>query len=67
MKLLIAIPALNEEASIASVVQRALDARPEILMRTAVMAVDITVIAAGRDDPGPDRCQVASRAPSGGP
>ena len=31
MTLLIAIPALNEEASIASVIQRTLDARPEIL------------------------------------
>jgi glycosyltransferase involved in cell wall biosynthesis len=50
MKLLVAIPALNEEASIASVVQMTLDARAEILARTAVTAVDVTVISDGSTD-----------------
>lgn len=50
MKLLIAIPALDEEASIASVVQRTLDARADILARTAVTAVDVTVVSDGSTD-----------------
>jgi glycosyltransferase involved in cell wall biosynthesis len=50
MKLLIAIPALDEEASIASVVERTLEARTEILARTAVTAVEITVISDGSTD-----------------
>lgn len=50
MKLLIAIPALNEEASIASVVQRCLDARPEITASTRVTAVDVTVVSDGSTD-----------------
>ena len=50
MKLLIAIPALNEEASIAAVIQRTLDAKREILARTRVLAVDVTVISDGSTD-----------------
>ena len=50
MKLLIAIPALNEEASIATVIQRTLDTRADILARTAVTAVDITVVSDGSTD-----------------
>lgn len=50
MKLLIAIPALNEEASIADVVQRCLDARATILSSTPITAVDITVVSDGSTD-----------------
>lgn len=50
MKLLIAIPALNEEESIAAVIQRTLDVRAEILARTAVTAVDVTVVSDGSTD-----------------
>src|SRR6266571_7484323 len=50
MKLLIAIPALNEEESIASVIQRALEARAHIIHHSAVTAVDITVVSDGSTD-----------------
>jgi glycosyltransferase involved in cell wall biosynthesis len=50
MKLLIAIPALNEEASIASVIERTLEARAAIVGRTAVTAVEVTVISDGSTD-----------------
>lgn len=58
MKLLIAIPALNEEASIAPVIQRTLDARTEILARTAVTAVEVTVIDDGSSDRTAERARV---------
>ena len=58
MKLLIAIPALNEEASIASVIQRTLDAKAEILVRTPVIMVDITVISDGSTDRTAERARV---------
>ena len=61
MKLLIAIPALNEDASIASVIQRTLDAKPEILARTAVMAVDITVVSDGSTDRTVERARAFER------
>ena len=50
MKLLVAIPALNEEDSIADVIQRMLDARAEIVARTAVTFVHVTVVSDGSTD-----------------
>jgi glycosyltransferase involved in cell wall biosynthesis len=50
MKLIIAIPALNEEASIASVVERCLAARAAITAATLVTAVEITVVSDGSTD-----------------
>ena len=50
MRLLVAIPALNEEDSIAGVISRMLDARQEIVGRTAVTAVEITVVSDGSTD-----------------
>jgi len=50
MKLLVAIPARNEEDSIASVIQRTRDACAVIVARTAVTAVDITVVSDGSTD-----------------
>src|ERR1051326_8897507 len=50
MKLLIAIPALNEEQSIRSTIQRCLEARPAILRNSPVTDVDITVVSDGSTD-----------------
>jgi glycosyltransferase involved in cell wall biosynthesis len=50
MKLLIAIPALNEEESIASIVERCLEARPAIVGHGGVTAVDVTVVSDGSTD-----------------
>jgi glycosyltransferase involved in cell wall biosynthesis len=50
MKLLIAIPALNEEDSIANIIQRTLDARQHILAHTPVTEVEVTVISDGSTD-----------------
>ncbi len=50
MKLLIAIPALNEEDSITNIIQRTLDARAHILAQTPVTDVEITVISDGSAD-----------------
>jgi glycosyltransferase involved in cell wall biosynthesis len=50
MKLLIAIPALNEEDSIASTVERCLVARERILRESPVTAVDVTVVSDGSTD-----------------
>jgi len=50
MKLLIAIPALNEEASIQKVIERCLEARREIIETSPVTAVDITVVSDGSTD-----------------
>ena len=50
MKLLIVIPALNEEASIASVIERCLDAAPAIMSATAITGVDVTVVSDGSTD-----------------
>jgi glycosyltransferase involved in cell wall biosynthesis len=50
MRLLIAIPALNEEQSIHSTVQRCLDARQSILDNSPVTDVDITVVSDGSTD-----------------
>lgn len=50
MKLLIAIPALNEEQSIESIIDRCLAARPKIIDATPVTDVEITVISDGSTD-----------------
>jgi glycosyltransferase involved in cell wall biosynthesis len=50
MKLLIAIPAFNEEQSIHSTIQRCLDARRSILENSPVTAVEITVVSDGSTD-----------------
>jgi glycosyltransferase involved in cell wall biosynthesis len=50
LKLLIAIPALNEEASIASIIERSLAAREEILRETPVTHVELTVVSDGSTD-----------------
>jgi glycosyltransferase involved in cell wall biosynthesis len=50
MKLLIAIPALNEEVSIESIIQRSIQARDFIRRNSPVTEVDITVISDGSTD-----------------
>ena len=50
MKLLIAIPALNEEASIEQIIQRSLAAESTIIENANLDAVDITVISDGSTD-----------------
>lgn len=50
MKLLIAIPAYNEEASIEDVIARSLAARGGIVARSPVTHVEITVISDGSTD-----------------
>jgi glycosyltransferase involved in cell wall biosynthesis len=50
MKLLIVIPALNEEGSISTVIERTLLARAEIVARTAVTDVLVTVVSDGSTD-----------------
>src|SRR5262245_12934633 len=50
MKLLIAIPALNEEQSIQSIIERCLVAREEIITKSPVTEVDITVVSDGSTD-----------------
>jgi len=50
MKLLIAIPALNEEASIQSIIERTLAARAQIIARSPVTEVAITVVSDGSTD-----------------
>lgn len=50
MKLLIAIPALNEEDSIQSIITRALHARTHIISSSPVTHVDITVVSDGSTD-----------------
>jgi len=57
MKLLIAIPALNEEQSIHSTIQRCLDARQSILENSPVTDVDITVVSDGSTDGTVDRAR----------
>ena len=49
-KLLIAIPALNEEGSIESITRRCLDARAEIVADSPVDYVEITVVSDGSTD-----------------
>ncbi len=50
MKLLIAIPALNEEDAIESIIQRSLAAKEKIIAGSPVTAVDITVVSDGSTD-----------------
>jgi glycosyltransferase involved in cell wall biosynthesis len=50
MKLLIAIPALNEEDSIQRIIERCLQARKEIIETSPVTEVDITVVSDGSTD-----------------
>jgi len=50
MKLLIAIPALNEEASIEAIIERSLAARDEIIACSPITSVDITVVSDGSTD-----------------
>ncbi len=50
MKLLIAIPALNEEASIQSIIRRSLAARAYIAARSPITDVEITVVSDGSTD-----------------
>jgi glycosyltransferase involved in cell wall biosynthesis len=50
MKLLIAIPALNEEQSIRSTIQRCLEAKSEILGHSPVTDIEVTVVSDGSSD-----------------
>jgi len=50
MKLLIAIPALNEQGSIEGVIRRSLDARSHILAHSPVSEIEIVVISDGSTD-----------------
>ena len=50
MKLLIVIPALNEEASIREIIERSLDARASICAGTDVTEVEVTVVSDGSTD-----------------
>jgi glycosyltransferase involved in cell wall biosynthesis len=57
-KLLVVIPALNEEDSIASIIERCLAAAPEIVASTGLRAVDVTVVSDGSTD---QTVEIASR------
>lgn len=62
MKLLIAIPALNEENSIESIIERSLAARTYIAGHSPVSTVEITVVSDGStDDTVPRACRYADR------
>jgi glycosyltransferase involved in cell wall biosynthesis len=50
MKLLIAIPALNEEESIEAIIERSLEARADIIARSPITQVDVTVVSDGSTD-----------------
>jgi glycosyltransferase involved in cell wall biosynthesis len=50
VKLLIAIPALNEEGSIEGIIQRSLSARQEIIANSPIRDVAITVVSDGSTD-----------------
>ena len=50
MKLLIVIPAYNEEKSIESIIERSLNARKEIIAKTKVTSIEITVVSDGSTD-----------------
>lgn len=58
MKLLIVIPALDEEESIAEIIGRTLAVREEIIEKTGVTAVDVTVVSDGSTDLTVERAQV---------
>lgn len=57
MKLLIAIPALNEEQSIHRTIERCLEARGSILENSPVTDVEITVVSDGSTDHTVDRAR----------
>ena len=48
--LTIVIPALDEEQAIANIIERCLKARPEIIERSSVSAVEIIVVSDGSTD-----------------
>ena len=50
MKLSVVIPALNEEASIASIIERTLAAESYIIANSAVTALEIIVVSDGSTD-----------------
>jgi glycosyltransferase involved in cell wall biosynthesis len=50
MKLLIAIPAFNEESSIETIIQRSLDARAHIIRNSPAKEVEIRVVSDGSTD-----------------
>ena len=50
MKLLIVIPALNEEAGIEAIITRSLKARAAIIADSPVTGVEITVVSDGSTD-----------------
>ena len=50
LKLLIVIPALNEEESIASIIERTLAARPRLLSESPVTEVELAVVSDGSTD-----------------
>lgn len=58
LRLLIVIPALNEEASIGQTIERCLAARAEIVAGSPVTAVDVTVVSDGSTD---GTVEIASR------
>jgi len=57
LKLLIVIPALNEEESIREIVERTLAARPRILAESPVTEVDVTVVSDGSTDRTVERAE----------
>ena len=57
MKLLIAIPALNEEESIQGIIERCIAAKEEITTRSPVTEVDITVVSDGSTDQTVERAR----------
>jgi glycosyltransferase involved in cell wall biosynthesis len=57
LKLLIAIPALDEEESIGSIVERTLAASSRILAETPVTEVEVTVVSDGSSDRTVERAQ----------
>ena len=61
MKLLIAIPALNEEESIDSIIQRSLEARDFICRNSPIDDVAITVVSDGSTDRTVERASRYSR------
>ncbi|MHC4219269.1 MAG: glycosyltransferase family 2 protein [Planctomycetota bacterium] len=50
LRLLITIPALNEETSIALTIERCLDAREQIISQSPVTDVEVTVVSDGSTD-----------------
>lgn len=60
MKLLIAIPALNEEGSIENIIRRTLAARAHICSHSPISEVEITVVSDGSTDRTVERASVYS-------